>query len=49
MGIDFKEFAVSVARAQGVESLLPIVEKELIHYDIIQALDESKWLDKLTF
>lgn len=49
MTIDFKEFALSVARNNDVESLLPVVEKELIHYDIVRALDESKWLDRLTF
>ena len=49
MTISFKEFARSVARDNGVESLLPVVEKELIHYDIVRALDESKWLDRLTF
>ena len=49
MTISFKEFVRSVARDNGVESLLPVVEKELIHYDIVRALDESKWLDRLTF
>ncbi|WP_304427250.1 nucleotidyl transferase AbiEii/AbiGii toxin family protein [uncultured Adlercreutzia sp.] len=49
MTIDFKEFALQVARGNGVESLLPVVEKELIHYDIIRALDESRWLDRLIF
>ena len=49
MTIDFKKFAEDVARRGEVEALLPIVEKELIHYDIIRALDESQWLDRLTF
>ena len=49
MAIDFKKFAEDVARRGEVEALLPIVEKELIHYDIIRALDESRWLDGLTF
>ena len=49
MAIDFKKFAEDVARRGEVEALLPIVEKELIHYDIICALDESRWLDGLTF
>lgn len=49
MAIDFKKFAENVARRGEVEALLPIVEKELIHYDIIRALDESRWLDGLTF
>ena len=38
MAIDFKKFAEDVARRGEVEALLPIVEKELIHYDIIRAL-----------
>ena len=49
MAIDFNKFAEDVARRGEVEALLPIVEKELIHYDIIRALDESRWLDGLTF
>lgn len=49
MTIDFKDFALNVARNNEVESLLPVVEKELIHYDIVRALDESNWLSRLTF
>lgn len=46
---DFRAFALAVARGSKAESLLPIVEKELIHYDILCALDKSKWLDHLNF
>ena len=34
MAIDFKKFAEDVARRGEVEALLPIVEKELIHYSM---------------
>lgn len=46
---EFREFSAKVARQSGVEALLPVVEKELIHYDILQALSQSGWLSKLNF
>lgn len=49
MKTDFEGFARSVAARHQLEGILPVVEKELIHYDILQALDASGWLDRLTF
>lgn len=49
MKTDFEEFARNVAARHQLEGILPVVEKELIHYDILQALDASGWLDRLTF
>lgn len=46
---DFQEFSKKVAVRNNVEALLPVVEKELIHYDILQALAQSGWLGKLNF
>lgn len=46
---DFQSFSLSVARNNNVESLLPVVEKELIHYEILEALGKSKWLARLNF
>lgn len=49
MKTDFEGFARSVAARHQLEGILPVVEKELSHYDILQALDASGWLDRLTF
>lgn len=49
MTIDLGRFALEIARRGSIESMVPVIEKELVHYDIIRALDESKWLDRLTF
>ncbi|MEC4176907.1 nucleotidyl transferase AbiEii/AbiGii toxin family protein [Adlercreutzia sp. R7] len=46
---DFLEFSRKVAVRNKVEDLLPVVEKELIHYDILRALAQSDWLCKLNF
>ncbi|NGM16758.1 hypothetical protein GMI70_01815 [Eggerthellaceae bacterium zg-893] len=46
---DFQAFSLQVARSNEIEALLPVVEKELIHYEILQALGESKWLGRLNF
>ncbi len=49
MTSDFQAFSLRVARSNEIEALLPVVEKELIHYEILQALGESKWLGRLNF
>lgn len=46
---DFSAYARLVASSHGLGQMLPVVEKELIHYDILRALDETGWLDRLTF
>ena len=49
MTSDFRNFAREVATRRGVEGMVAVVEKELVHYDILQALDRSGWLGRLTF
>lgn len=49
MTTDLTVLARRVATAHGLETMVPVVEKELIHYDILAALDSSGWLDRLTF
>ena len=39
---EFQTFSLSVAKGNGIEGLLPVVEKELIHYEILEALGKSK-------
>ena len=46
---EFQTFSLSVAKGNGIEGLLPVVEKELIHYEILEALGKSKWLSRLNF
>ncbi|MGQ5425793.1 nucleotidyl transferase AbiEii/AbiGii toxin family protein [Thermophilibacter sp. ZX-H3] len=45
----FSEFARGVAARHQLGTLLPVVEKELLHYDILAALDASGWLKRLVF
>lgn len=45
----FSAFAAEVAHRNGLEAMLPVVEKELLHYDIMHALDASGWLERLVF
>jgi predicted nucleotidyltransferase component of viral defense system len=41
---------VEMALAQGgTKDMRPVIEKELLHYDILFALDEAKLLDRLVF
>ncbi len=41
---------VEMALAQGgTKDMRPVIEKELLHYDILFALDETKLLDRLVF
>ncbi len=47
-----ENFAALVERAMlldGVTHMKPVIEKELLHYDILFALDDAGLLDKLTF
>ena len=45
----FPEFARKIAAQHQLEALLPVVEKELLHYDILAALDASGWLKRVVF
>jgi predicted nucleotidyltransferase component of viral defense system len=47
--IDFRSFAQTIAQEQGNMANLAVLEKELLHYEIIRALDKARYLDKLVF
>ena len=46
---ELSALAEMIAREQGLGTLIPVIEKELIHYDIFDALDELGLLNSLTF
>ncbi len=46
---DFLQLANELSRSEGRNSMLPVIEKELLHYEILQAMDKARFLDKLTF
>lgn len=39
----------AIRESPDLAPLRPVIEKELLHYDILQALDQTGLLDKLTF
>ena len=47
--IDFKSLAQKIAQEKDYAPLLPVLEKELLHYEILAALDEARLLDNLVF
>lgn len=47
--IDFLAMARSLAAQNGHTAMLPVIEKELLHYEILQALDENRLMDCLVF
>ena len=47
--IDFRSFAQAVAQEENSTGILPVLEKELLHYEIIRALEKAHCLDKLVF
>lgn len=46
---DFITFAESIARSSDSLGLLPVIEKELLHYEILRVMEEEGLLEKLTF
>lgn len=46
---NFIDFAEQIARINGSEALLPAIEKELLHYEILTFLDEAGLLSGLIF
>ena len=46
---DFITFAETIARSSGSPSLLPVIEKELLHYEILRIMEDEGFLEKLTF
>ncbi|MDR1237797.1 MAG: nucleotidyl transferase AbiEii/AbiGii toxin family protein [Propionibacteriaceae bacterium] len=47
--LDFREFAQSLAVRSGQTTMLPVIEKELLHYEILNTMDEAGYLERLTF
>jgi predicted nucleotidyltransferase component of viral defense system len=46
---DFSEFARTLVREGEQTALLPAIEKELLHYVILNTMDEAGYLQTLTF
>ncbi|MDR1183994.1 MAG: nucleotidyl transferase AbiEii/AbiGii toxin family protein [Coriobacteriales bacterium] len=47
--IAFRKLAESIAANQGQVQMLPVIEKELLHYEILSALSEKSYLKNLVF
>lgn len=45
----FSEIVEQIMRKPGMNKMRPVVEKEILHYDIFQALDKAKLLKNLVF
>ena len=46
---NFIEFAREISLRRGYPGLAPVIEKELLHYEVLSALKESQVLDRTTF
>jgi len=46
---DFAQLVVRAMQGQGVAAIRPVVEKELLHYDILYCLDQAGLLNDLVF
>ena len=46
---DFRMLVELAMKEEGFAHMRPVIEKELIHYDILFVLDKENLLDKLTF
>ena len=47
--IEFRELALRIASEKGYAAVIPVLEKELLHYVILAALDEARLLESLVF
>ena len=47
--IDFTRFAREIAATNASYDMLPVIEKELLHYEILRIMQESKLLTGLAF
>jgi predicted nucleotidyltransferase component of viral defense system len=47
--IDFRKLARSIVDEKGYATILPVLEKELLHYEILRALDNARLLEQLVF
>ena len=46
---DFKQYVKMALNATDLATMRPVVEKELMHYEIFNALDEGGLLKNLVF
>ena len=46
---DFNSLVEKVLEANGDSGNRPVIEKELLHYDILFALDQAGMLDNVVF
>src|SRR3984885_12686924 len=46
---DFNALINKIMQTEGRHHMRPVIEKELLHYDILFALDKERLLDNLTF
>ncbi|MDR1431687.1 MAG: nucleotidyl transferase AbiEii/AbiGii toxin family protein [Propionibacteriaceae bacterium] len=49
MSVDFLAMAERLAAGRGLAGMLPVIEKELLHLEILQALEAAQMLDGLVF
>jgi len=47
--IDFNAYAAQLARTNGRQTMAPVIEKELLHYEILRAMEEDGLLGGLVF
>lgn len=47
--LNLPQFAEHIANSNNIQAMLPVVEKELLHYEILGALDRADLLSNLTF
>ena len=49
MAFDYKAVAAGIARSEGMGALLPVVEKELLHYRILSAMQGGGFFGPIVF
>ena len=47
--LDFNAYAAQLARTNGRQTMAPVIEKELLHYEILRAMEEAGLLTGLVF
>ncbi|MDR1013971.1 MAG: nucleotidyl transferase AbiEii/AbiGii toxin family protein [Coriobacteriales bacterium] len=47
--MSFMELATRIAEEQHAPALLPVIQKELLHYEILAAMERHGFLDRLVF
>lgn len=46
---EFRRMAESITSTSGTPAMLPVIEKEVLHYHILSAMRESGYLDRVVF